>query len=707
MNPKFRYLFGAVLWGIVWLHASEIVEILAGRVEWKRGKAYAYKDVVVFYGDTTLHARRVIYDKDAHRIILDGQVETEGYRGVKTHASHVEIDTKNKEVSFRKLFFANSNDIWLLSRKALKHEGNYTFEKSLFSSCDISDPVWKMNVEKTVYDSRDKYVEMYGTTVYLKNMPVMYTPYLSFSTDNRRRSGLLFPWFGYTSEEGFVYEQPVYWAIDESMDVEFNPQIRTSRSVGIYATYRFVDSPVSHGQLRVGYFKDKHSYTVSHDLPDDRHYGMQFVYERNEVVDGMRAKDFRDGLYVDVTLLNDIDYLNLQKSPGIGFFGQSPIQQSFLNYYVDNNRWYGGINAKYFIDTRLPGNDTTVQTLPSIQAHRYVDRLFTDNFTYSLDFQVKNLTRPQGVTMRQAEGRIPLEFTLSLFDDYMSLQLGEAFYFGAFRFDNDPSLVYDDFSYANNIHYAKMFSDLTAHIGKYIHIIQPSFSYILPGNEHTGPVDFETLTSLQPQIGELFTVGLPEEAATFMLNHYLYGDDGKLIFFQRLAQQYYPDREEKMGNLENEMMLAWKKWKLYNRFVYSHAFSALEESSTSIHYHDDRFGFEFGHTYKKSFDDDSATVLADDLQLGFQYRLKNGFYVDGRWNYDLEERGLQRWRIGGGYSCDCWSAYASVQADVQPRPVTSDGTSRYTQQYGFYVQVNFKPFGEIASSTEEESHEGF
>ena len=85
-----------------------------------------------------------------------------------------------------------------------------------------------------LYDSDDEYMKIYNAKVYFKDIPVVYTPYMAFSTNNKRRSGLLFPLFGITSNEGFVYEQPAFWAISDNMDLEVNPQIRTRRGYGMY-----------------------------------------------------------------------------------------------------------------------------------------------------------------------------------------------------------------------------------------------------------------------------------------------------------------------------------------------------------------------------------------------------------------------------------------------------------------------------------------
>ncbi len=190
------------------------------------------------------------------------------------------------------------------------------------------------------YDSEEEYIKLYDAKVYLWDYPIFYSPYLAFSTNKNRTSGLLFPGLGYTSNEGLLYEQPIFWAISPDMDMEFNPQIRTSRSIGLYSTFRFVDSKYSSGKLRVGYFKDKKNYAEDNLLPDDSHYGIEFYYESSKVFSDKLPQGFTDGLYINTIYLNDIDYLNLQKK-NLEHFGLVPFrnQDSIILLIIMTTIW--------------------------------------------------------------------------------------------------------------------------------------------------------------------------------------------------------------------------------------------------------------------------------------------------------------------------------------------------------------------------------
>ncbi|WP_223891410.1 LPS-assembly protein LptD [Sulfurovum sp. TSL6] len=667
------------------------IEITAKYVDAAKNLVKARDNVVVYYEDAVIKASSAYFDKSTKVLVLDGNIEMLGYKGSKVHTNHIEIHTDTKEVTFDELFLIGRNDVWLFSNDAYKEEGKYTLGASLISSCDIADPLWKMAFSDALYESDTNYIKIYGAKVYLWDIPMFYTPYLAFSTDRERTSGLLFPAFGYSSNEGFLYEQPVYWAISKSMDMEFNPQIRTSRSIGMYSTLRFVDTAYSSGKLRVGYFKDKKEYTEEYALNNDSHYGIEFNYESSQVFSDTYLQGFTDGLYINTTYLNDIDYLNLQKSH-LEHFGLVPLQESRVNYFAYNNDYYAGLNAKYFIDTREGvDDDETLQILPSVQLHQYLTHFIWNNLTYSTDLRINNFYREKGTTLRQAELKVPLEFTTSFFDDFLNLSLGEELYYSKFFFGNEVHF-YDDFEYYSNIHKVKLFTDLTKKYDGFIHVLQPSLTYIRPGNEYQSPA----LSSLDLNQTALFTVGLPEEHYDLSVSQYFYDETMKLKFYQRLTQTYYPERNYELADMRNEMQYNWDQWRLYNNVIYSHEYGKIRESSSRISLNKQDYYVGVGHTYKQILPDVPSDIADDDISandvyLTFRYTLNEQVALNGGFTYNVDDSSNNQWRFGGGYHRDCWSVDAAIRQQITPRP------TGFTIDNSFYVQLNFIPFGGIGT----------
>ena len=665
------------------------IEIKAKNIESVGNIITAKDNVVVHYDGMVIKASVAHFNKETKMLILAGNIETIGYEGTKEHSNHMEIDTTTKEIDFDELFLVSENDVWILSNKVKKKGQVYKLGTSMLSSCDISNPLWTMRFSDSEYNVDENYIQLYNAKLYMLGIPIFYTPYLSYTTNKQRKSGLLFPLFGYTENEGYFYEQPIFWAISKSVDLEINPQIRTERSMGVYSTLRFVDSNHSQGTLRVGYFKDQESFTQKYNLPNNTHYGIEFNYTSDNVFKNYLPENFEDAIYINTTYLNDIDYITLQKNQ-LSHFGYSPLQQSRINYFAQDNKYYLGLNAKYFIDTRQGvDDDETLQILPSIQLHKYLDHFIIENFTYSADFKINNFDRKKGATMQQAELRIPLEFTTSFFDDFVSLSLGEEFYYSKFFFGNGD-FIYDDYQYYSNIHKAKIFTDLTKNYGGFIHVLQPSLSYLNPGTENQSPIE---ASQLDPEQKELFSVGLPEEQYTFALSQYFYDENMKLKFYQRLSQNYYVERAYKLADLNNEMQYNWENISLYNILTYSHEFNKIRISGSSFSLRGEDYTLSVGHSYKEALPDEPTARAINDVYLNATYKYNQQISFNGALTYNIDDSSSRQWKFGGRYYRDCWSLDASIRQDIRPSTVGAISQNTY------FLQLNFTPFGSIGTNT--------
>ncbi|MBS7551994.1 hypothetical protein KII05_11630, partial [Weissella confusa] len=78
-----------------------------------------------------------------------------------------------------------------------------------------------------------------------------------------------------------MYLQPIYVAEYNEWDLEFDPQIRTNRGVGLYSTFRFADSPYSNGYIRSGIFNERSEYQHRENLKNKQHRGIELGYDRD------------------------------------------------------------------------------------------------------------------------------------------------------------------------------------------------------------------------------------------------------------------------------------------------------------------------------------------------------------------------------------------------------------------------------------------
>jgi LPS-assembly protein len=130
------------------------------------------------------------------------------------------------------------------TRMDFEGEGRYRLTDATYSTCTPaagSNPDWFARTANLRLD----YDEEVGTgreaTLYFKGVPILYSPWISFSLNNERKSGLLTPTFGSTSRGGLEYTQPMYWNIAQDMDATLSPRFMAKRGTLWNGEYRYLD----------------------------------------------------------------------------------------------------------------------------------------------------------------------------------------------------------------------------------------------------------------------------------------------------------------------------------------------------------------------------------------------------------------------------------------------------------------------------------
>jgi len=372
------------------------VEVYANNIEQNATTALIKGGVFVAYDGKVLTAKKGFYNIENKILTLKEDVVLIDNSGKRVNAQELEVNLANNHIKFHNFFEIDNDGIWLGALKASKIEDSINLTNAIFSSCEIENPDWKITFSKAKYDLKSKELKLDDASIYIKDFPVFYTPYLFLPLSKERRSGLLVPTLSYSNDDGFVYSQPYFWAISKSQDLEIVPQLRTSRGYGIFSTYRFVDTKYSKGKIKVGYFKDKDSFTEENSLRYNEHYGVEFYYKNNQVSDYLANLGYESKFYLNGVFFNDTEYFGLQLDDKIKHHKIGSFYESRANFYIKNNYFLTGIYFKYFKDTTQVSNKETLQTLPKFQYHIPYTNIFNNNIAISADLSATNYTRESG-----------------------------------------------------------------------------------------------------------------------------------------------------------------------------------------------------------------------------------------------------------------------------------------------------------------------
>lgn len=139
-------------------------------------------------------------------------------------------------------------------------ENRLRLTNATYSTCSADDPDWYARVAQLDLDYDSEQGEGRDATVYFKNVPLFHTPWISFSLNNRRKSGFLAPTFGTSSKSGIEFTLPYYWDIAPNMDATIAPRLMSKRGLQVNTEFRYLNYGY-HGLARVEW------------LPNDRQYG--------------------------------------------------------------------------------------------------------------------------------------------------------------------------------------------------------------------------------------------------------------------------------------------------------------------------------------------------------------------------------------------------------------------------------------------------
>lgn len=618
---------------------------------------------------------------------------------------YAKILTKEKKGYFRPFFGQNMTDgMWTASKDANAVDGFYYLNGSISSSCDVSDPEWLLKYDRGKIDKTQQWMYLYGATLYLGSAPVFYSPYLAFSFDKSRHSGLLRPNVAVSGTEGFIYSQPIYYVNnpDAPWDAQVTPQIRTKRGIGIDGSLRFIDSSVSSGSMKLGYFKDKDSFQQMYDLKNNSHYGGSFLYNRSRVI-APEKRDITDGLYVNLNFLNDIDYQNLQYNDILDPVAPSTTTQSTINYFVQDLKNYLGIYSNYFINTSAVTNDATLQLLPRIQLHRTVDTIGETNIYYSGDYKVSNYTRAVGLNATQQQFTLPVGIYGSFLDEFLQLKLGTNFYTNSASFTNQTSPSLPMYKYQTNSYNVGAGTTLMRPFEDFTHTIDLIYLYTKPGfkSQNYNPT-YNNYTSWNDVTSQILLNSAAEnENSLARLVQFFYDVNDKPIIAHFLSMRAYhstPGMSSNLSAIENDLIYyVGDRVQIENDIFIRPEDSKVLSSTVTARIEQDYWKMTLSQIFSTSAQiispNNTQTLNAPanfwEIKLG--YKTSRYGNVEGSYAYDVQAGAVRGWYVQYGEKKPCITYNVGIKSQILPIMTSSSSSSMYNLVA--YFNVNLASLG--------------
>ncbi len=161
-------------------------------------------------------------------------------------------------------------------------------DEATFTTCNPGDDDWLLSADRVALDRKSGDGTARNVVLRFKHIPFLYTPWIRFPIDDRRKSGFLFPSIGTSNRSGFSLETPYYWNIAPHRDATVTPRLLTSRGLQLQSEFRYLN-PSNTGKLELEFLDDR-EFGDQRYLGGIRHSGSPLPRVRT-TIDASRVSD--------------------------------------------------------------------------------------------------------------------------------------------------------------------------------------------------------------------------------------------------------------------------------------------------------------------------------------------------------------------------------------------------------------------------------
>jgi LPS-assembly protein len=345
------------------------------------GSAVLNGRVTVRQDERSVAADSVTYDYDTDKITVTGKVDFLDPRlRVRSDSGSYQTDGGG---NFNEAFFQlmNRNGRGFAKDIEVHPDGKVDLDHVRYTSCPVGNEDWSLSAAQLDLDTKLQEGVAHHVTMRFKDVPIFYTPYISFPLGDERKSGVLFPSLGHSGSNGFEAEVPYYFNLAPNYDLTFTPGVLTARGVQLAEDFRYLTAN-SHGQFDATF------------LPNDKQ-----LHEDRSYLRYTDVTDIRHGLRfdADITSVSDSDYF---QSFAVGTEQTSVTfleRRADLLYYDDAWRIRAQLQNFQTIDTTVDALDRPYSRVPRVQASALYP-IDNSNFEFVFDSEAVNFLRGAGPT---------------------------------------------------------------------------------------------------------------------------------------------------------------------------------------------------------------------------------------------------------------------------------------------------------------------
>lgn len=578
---------------------------------------------------------------------------------------------------------------------------NYRVFNSQATACVVGDDSWYLRSSKLDLDYTTGIGTAYNAHVVFKGVPILYSPWLDFSLDGRRKSGFLYPTLKGGSN-GTELALPYYWNIAPNYDATLTTHVNLRHGLMLGGEFRYLQP-------------DYNGWLYTEQVPQDqvtKHYrylwsgahaqtlapGLTFGYDGTKVSDDDYFSDFGDRYTVaaNVNIVREA-WVNYGYSWGSGSSNTSVLWQRYQTLQPNGTT----VTPPYARLPQIAFNAT--QKLPWSLSGNLLTQI--TEFAHPTLQEGKRMVLYPSITL-------PFERSWGFFRPKLGLQYTE-YELNAYQGVNSHSVTRSlPIASLDTGLYFERQTDMFG--ASRTQTLEPRLYYLyVPARDQSGIPNFDT--SLNDfGFAQIFSENdysgydriSPANQVTGALTSQLFDNDsGREILRAAIGQRFYFDSKQLnsdgtlsdrttgssdfLASLGGEVV---KNWNLDSLYQFSAANNSPQQYYLTLRYQPAsgkvvalRYRFYRDNTVNAQ----GQTENQHEVDLGVQWPITKQLYGLARAEYSLQDRQLMQQLLGVEYNEGCW-----VLRLVGERYITN-----LTQtKTAFYVQLELKGLGAMGSS---------
>ena len=648
-------------------------------------------NAVILYGQQQLRADKISYDRNDGSIDARGKLRYDG-PGLIVKGTHATLFPKAETGTLYDIDYllpdlhgrGNADVVQLYGR----HQQQ--LEQASYTTCPTGNTDWLISAKQIDLDQQEGMGAARHAKLKFKGVPVLYTPYISFPIDDRRRSGLLLPKVGTSKETGLDISIPYYWNIAPNYDATLTPRYMSERGIMLGTEFRYLHKHNS-GQFN------------GEVLPSDN----QFDHKERHLVtfkhNGNPLPRLETG--IDASDVSDKNYFQDLGGSLLNSSRTHLKREADVTYHGD--RWNLNTRVLDFqtVDKTIAADDRPYKELPRIRFNA-APRTSLLGMQFRLDSEAVEFQKDNRVTGSRVD--VQPRITLPMHDAGWYFEPSASVRYTRYQLDDEapgnpdnPVRTTPVASLDSGLFFDREFSLRST---DYVQTLEPRLFYLyVPNNNQddipvfdTGNFDFNFWQLFQEnrfsgpdrmgdanQLAVALTTRILDPASGVQL---LSASLGNLFYFRDLEVTLpgTPVQTDNNSDIIGQISMTLSKhWRAHTEMQWNPGETHTNRANAILQYKANarqlvNLSYRFRRDVLKQSD------------VSFLWPIGRSWHFVGRWNYSIDDNQTLDSLAGIGYESCCWGI------NVVARNYVNDDKGNRTT--GIFFQFELKGLTSIGNS---------